>query len=66
MGKMVDGVALGEVPLEKGKYRLFSNVTTVLPLSGLVGGDTGAFTGPRVPPLIGHRSQNPRNRKTAA
>jgi hypothetical protein len=31
----------------------FSNVTMVLPLSGLVGGDTGAFAGPRGPPLIG-------------
>jgi hypothetical protein len=50
--KMVDGGTEGEVRLEKGNYRLFSNATTVLPLSGIVGGDTGAFTGPRVHPLI--------------
>jgi hypothetical protein len=52
--KMVDGVTAGEVRLEIGNYRLFSNATTVLPLSGIVEGDTGAFAGPRVHPLIGN------------
>jgi hypothetical protein len=51
-GKMIDGVTAGEVRLEIGNYRLFSNATTVLPLSGIVEGDTGAFAGPRVHPLI--------------
>jgi hypothetical protein len=44
----------------------FSNVTTFLYLSGLVGGDTGAFRGRRNHPLTPHWHQEARNGKTAA
>jgi hypothetical protein len=43
-----------------------ANVTTALPLPGLAGGDTEAFSGPKLPPLIGQRPQDPRNGKTVA
>jgi hypothetical protein len=48
------------------KQAFFSNVTTILPLPGLVGGDMGAFARPRLPPLIGQWPQNTRKSKTAA
>jgi hypothetical protein len=56
----------GEVRSKQENTGFFSNTKTVLYLLGLVGGDTGAFAGPRVPPLIGQRAQHPRKGKTAA
>ena len=44
----------------------FINVTTVLPLSGLMGGDTAAVSGFRVPSLAPLSSRRPQNGKTAA
>jgi len=48
------------------KAGFFSNVTTILPPPGLVGGDTGAFRGPVNHPESSHRPEGPRKGKTAA
>jgi hypothetical protein len=51
---------------EHDKRGFFSNVTTVLPPSGLVVDHTGAFSGSGNLPATGHRSKYPRDGKTAA
>jgi len=49
----------------KIKIGIFSNVMTVLYLSGLVGGGTEPFRGPGNDPLLPHRHQDNRIGKAA-
>jgi len=51
---------------EQEKCGFLSKVTTVLPLSGLVGDHTGPVQGQRNHPLTRNRDQEARNGKTPA
>jgi hypothetical protein len=64
--EMVDGVTEGEVRSEKGNYRLFSNVTTVLPYLGPLGGHAAAFSGSEEQTRDQALAQRTGNGKTAA
>ncbi|MGO9572607.1 MAG: hypothetical protein ACLP5H_34255 [Desulfomonilaceae bacterium] len=63
---LVDGGALGEVCSKSGKWGLFINITAVLSLSGLMGGDKASVSGFREPSLAPLSSRRPQNGKTAA
>lgn len=63
---MVDGVVWARYPQKLENTGFFSNVTTVLTLSGLVGGDMGPIRGPGNHALIGQWAGDRSNAKTAA
>lgn len=63
---LVDTGTYGEVGSRMGERGFFSNVTTVLPLPGLVRGHTGAFWTSKQPSLTPHWHKDARNGKSAA
>ncbi len=63
---LIDGAAHREVRSKTGIIELFNNVTTVLPLSSLLGRDTGPFPGQGNQPSLRYRLADLPNGKTAA
>jgi hypothetical protein len=62
---LIDSDHVGSYSQDWEHPGFFCNVTTVLYLSGLVGGDTGPFRGQGNQPATGHRSKDRRNGRTA-